>query len=132
MSDIPFLTVRVESWSDVPGGLHTLVEDFKHRVIPEQEKAERWDYVRVELWPDSGRFIAFPALGGEKFRVDVTGGQLICAEVEADLGRLDVEDPGFDEQAEAIVQRMIELVIPAFAPLSEHPLQVWDPEKRLK
>ena len=43
---------------------------FHDEVIPRQE-ACRWDYIRIEIWSDSGRVIIFPADSGRKERIDV-------------------------------------------------------------
>ena len=85
MKDIPFATFTVERWSDVRSGLRLVLDDFERRVVPAQGNLGKWDYIRVELWADSGRFIVFPARTDDEFRVDVTGGQLVCREIEEEI-----------------------------------------------
>ena len=54
--------IPIEKLSNLPSALNEVVEDLSARVIPEHElSAITWDYVRAEVWEDSGRLIFFPA-----------------------------------------------------------------------
>jgi hypothetical protein len=94
-----------------------MVQDIEGRVLPAQSAAASWDYVRLELWPDSGRFIAFPAHSEEEGRIDVTGCQIICREIEHDLCSMDdseLTDDEFERHANRITERMVSLATPYF------------------
>ena len=61
-----FKTIDCDRWSDLPRKIEDLDKDIKNRVIPTQtSSSKKWDLIRIELWEDTGRIIAFPA--EEKF-----------------------------------------------------------------
>ena len=128
MKEIPFQIFRIESWSQIPDGLRAMLEDIEHRVIPAQAHGKKWDYMRIELWPDSGRFIAFPAHSEEEFRVDVTGCQLVCEEIVSDFMATESIGANLGSEVEKIYDRMVALATPAFEQLSCESFEIWDAE----
>ena len=131
MKKVPYQILFIDSWAHVPEGLRAVVDDIERRVIPAQGSGEKWNYIRVELWPDSGRFIAFPANTEEEARIDVTGCQLVCKEIEADVLALDPTkrgDEAFKHAIEKIYDRMVSLATPAFEKLSCDSFEIWDAE----
>jgi len=109
--------IHINWWGEVPRALAEMIQDIEGRVLPAHGVATSWDYVRVELWPDSGRFIAFPAHSENEVRVDITGCQIICREIERDLCSMDesdLSDEEFERHSNHIIEKMLSLAIPYF------------------
>lgn len=82
-------------------------------VIPKHSNLE-WDHLRVELWPDSGRVIVFPALDSNANRIDVAGCQIVFASLLSEYETLadsDMPDEEFDSVLQAEEQRWIDQLI---------------------
>lgn len=109
-----FLSIDIESFADLPAALARLVSDIHERVIPRQQTSDRaWSEIRIELWIDSGRVIAFPAESPLRERTDVGGCQIYCAELSqmvADLDASDLADSDYDVQFGALESRVAEIV----------------------
>ena len=80
-------------------GFAQILEDLIARVIPEQElKVGRdWDYIRVEIWEDSGRIIFFPSSSKKINRIDKFGNNIICQELVEKVEKFDQLDISEDE-----------------------------------
>jgi hypothetical protein len=74
--------IPIEKLSNLPSALNEVVEDLSGRVIPEHELSTiKWDYVRAEIWEDSGRVIFFPAYSKTEDRIDTSSNYILCAEL---------------------------------------------------
>ncbi len=104
-------------WFDIHGGFQTATIAFgesiddamaemfrllKERTIPANSEV-RWDHLRIELWPDSGRVIAFPALSTVVDRVEKEGCQLVFDDLARGYDRLADSELADDDFEEAIV-----------------------------
>lgn len=121
MNDLAYTTFEVESWENVPQALSSMVREIEDRVVPAQNKGRPWNYIRVELWPDSGRYIAFPAHFESDTRIDITGCQIICKEIEEVLSGLissNLEDDEYEKEVEKILTKMAKLAKPHLKNLS--------------
>jgi hypothetical protein len=59
-------------------------------VLPLNQEID-WDYIRVEIWPDSGRLIVIPAARRNTYRIEKAGCQV-------EFGALLAEYDGLDEE----------------------------------
>jgi hypothetical protein len=109
-----YLNISCARWDELPQAVTALAGDLLTRVVDLQNQSGRnWDYFRLEIWEDSGRIIAFPAYSRERFRVDVAGCQITCAEIEADLERLislELPDDTYEQRATTLVRRVAHFV----------------------
>jgi len=112
---VDFKQIACSRWSDIPFAVVEMVNDLEARVIPLQnESGKEWDMVRVELWEDSGRILAFPSNESSTERIDISGTQIICKEVLDEVKNLDgssLSDQEHDDQIEALVSRLAQLFI---------------------
>ncbi|HJN67770.1 MAG TPA: hypothetical protein QF761_16300 [Pirellulales bacterium] len=91
---------------DVPAGgslhdaLTELALEIVDRVIPLQSDASRAMHeIRVELWLDSGRIIAFPSKIPFSRRIDVAGCVVNSTDIESAIRAIDeseLTDDGYD------------------------------------
>lgn len=83
-------------------------DNFWRFVVPLQAEA-KWDYVRVEAWPDSGRILLFPALTRARRRVDVMVLELTFEEILQRWAALEeqaVSDRVFEREIRAVVRKV--------------------------
>jgi hypothetical protein len=78
------------------------------RQIGRFQAADSWNAVKVEIWSDSGRFIAFPCMDGSPERTDSCGVQMVIPDLMApfDDPRFDEEDNASDRQFDAVVSEL--------------------------
>lgn len=82
--------IPIEKLSNLPSALNEVVEDLSVRVIPEHElSAITWDYVRAEVWEDSGRLIFFPASSKSEDRIDISSNYILCNELISIVNEID-------------------------------------------
>ncbi len=81
--------------------MECLCDKLGSDVLPMSENVD-WDYVRIEVWADSGRFIAYPAKASSKSRIDKAGCQVVFDELASRIAELDklLEEGMSDEQYE--------------------------------
>ena len=128
MSD--FVTLRIANLASLPDALIEAAEVTVGRVLRLQADARKaWDYIRVEIWEDSGRLIIFPALSSSKRRVDVSGVQIICAElaqrVDA-LGKSGLGDDIYTREIEKEVAALASTVRDVLPHHLSHPVRIFD------
>lgn len=68
-----------------------------------------WDYLRVELWLDSGRIILFPAASASKNRIERSACQITCRELLAAFDKMAVSMP--DDQFDSWHAQAVENVV---------------------
>ncbi|MDX1526930.1 MAG: hypothetical protein R3273_11905 [Pseudidiomarina maritima] len=96
-----------EESEEVEAALKDLISDISARVIPIQnEEGKPWQIIRFEIWEDSGRIIAFPAMADMDARTDIAGAQISCTELARFVEYLDSSDLS-DEAHE---QELLEIV----------------------
>lgn len=79
-------------------------------VLPRNDKAA-WDYLRVELWSDSGRIIVFPASTTSRQRIEKAACQVIFGELlqlYEQLANSEIDDDEFTRIVEAEERKWIE------------------------
>jgi len=112
--DKDYSIAEVEPGGSVAEAMTDFCMHIKERVIPQNEnEGLHWDCLSVELWPDSGRMIAFPSLTSTRERIEKAACQVMFGDLLAkfdELGNLGLEDKAF----EAAVLREIRVWIDKF------------------
>ena len=107
-------TITCNSWSKLPDSIRELSNLITNNVIPSQNASKKeWDIIRIEIWEDTGRFIAFPANVKYKERTDVSAVQIICAAIQKDIEAIDnlnLPDDVLDKNTEEIVMKMANII----------------------
>jgi hypothetical protein len=89
------------------------------------DQKETWDHIRVEMWLDSGRVIAFPALEGTDERIDNVTCQVVWANVLREWDQLsglcEVDNDAFEIEAERLEHRVVQTFAGA---VRAHPVKV--------
>ena len=100
----------VEKLSQLDTALNEVFDDLINRVIPKQdsEKAD-WDYIRSEIWEDSGRVIFFPALSKTNDRIDILANFVFCSELLEKVEEFDESDL-LDEEYDVIFSGIIDSI----------------------
>ena len=73
-------------------------QHIKDTVIP-RNTGVAWDYLRVELWSDSGRIIAYPASSSSSERIEKAGCQVVFGDLLAEYEQLadsELDDNDFE------------------------------------
>jgi len=125
---------------DVPAGgslhdaLSELASDIVDRVIPLQSDATRpMDEIRIELWLDSGRIIAFPSQTPFTKRIDVAGCAVNSTDIESQIHSLDeseMPDGEFDAALAPIYAEAAAAVTTAFTGKLNCPFTIYDEDGR--
>lgn len=107
-------TVTCNSWSELPDSITKLSDLVTNNVIPNQNASKKgWEIIRIEIWEDTGRFIAFPANRIFKYRIDVSAAQIICAEIQKDIEVINyskLPDNVLDQKTEKLVMKMANIL----------------------
>lgn len=103
---------------------------IQEQVIP-QNHGVLWDHVRVEIWADSGRLIAFPARRLERERIEKSGCQVVFDELRGqyeELADSDMADDAFTDALTRVQVSWIERFVTAAKSgiLSGLRVQFWD------
>ena len=103
-------TIECPTWLEVPNCIKQLSSTLLNKVIPAQKQSNKvWDIIRIEIWEDTGRFIAFPSTRTFEERTDVSVAQIVCKEIEEQISAIDYSNLSEDEQdkeVNAIVTKM--------------------------
>lgn len=99
-------------------------------VVPQNEGVD-WDCIRVELWPDSGRIIAFPSNSRRSERIERAGCQVVFEDLLAayeEIADLELDDHAFSLAVMTLEREWIERFIVAAqnSGLSDERIQFWD------
>jgi len=90
--------------SEEKEGLHEMWQSFLSDILPLNSEVD-WDYIRVELWCDSGRIIISPASSQNKYRIAKSSCQVffpaLLAECETIYNAFDDETDEENETEEA-------------------------------
>ncbi|MEJ7595478.1 MAG: hypothetical protein WKF77_28515 [Planctomycetaceae bacterium] len=81
----------------IDGAMENVCQHIVTTVIPKNLGVE-WDYLRIELWPDSGRLIFFPASTSNAERIEKAGCQVVFEDLLAKYNALadsDLDDDAF-------------------------------------
>lgn len=108
-------TGRVPVGSSLPESLNQMCSHISSDVLPSNDKVE-WDYLRVELWLDSGRIIVFPASTKSRYRIEKAACQIIIDEVlqrYEQLADSDIDDGEFTGIMEVEEQKWIQRFLEA-------------------
>lgn len=81
-------------------GLQELWKLMVSDVVPLNAAVE-WDFIKLEIWPDSGRLIAFPASSQSRFRVEMAVCQVFFPSLLQAYEEIDDEIDDGDEDEEA-------------------------------
>jgi len=93
-----FKEIQIERLSHLIRALAEVSEDLKVRVIPKQEGDNVfWDYIRAEIWEDSGRVIFFPASSKTDDRIDILANYVFCQELLEQVEEFDASDLSAEE-----------------------------------
>ena len=88
-----------------------------------------WDCLRVELWPDSGRIIAFPSSSSKSERLEKSGCVVVFSDLLAEYERLADSELDDEEFTRALTQTemawMAEFLSAASEVLRGHRVQFW-------
>ena len=128
MSDA-YLTIQAATLED---GLPKLLHDLKSRVIPDHERAGiTFDEIRFEIWWDSGRVIAFPALRPLDKRIDTSGAQIVCSDFLAQAETLmdsELSDDDFDDEIIRMLEPVIKFITDSCSDLEPKTFGIYDPD----
>jgi hypothetical protein len=104
--------------------------DLNTRVLPQQiASGRRWDFLRFEIWEDSGRIIGFPAFSETNERIDVAGSEVVCAEIADAVRKLDRSaklDDDYSQFIRALVRQVARMVHDAATRHLQQPYRVFD------
>jgi len=120
-----FHDIDVEASDALPSAFAALAADLKDRVIPLQnESGKDWKEIRMELWLDSGRIIAFPAQNPYTDRIDVAGCTVHCTAFEEAIEELSDDD--FDAEMNKMQEETAGLITKTVGPLLDCPIAIYD------
>jgi hypothetical protein len=102
--------IPIEKLSNLPSALIEVAEDLSARVIPEHKlSAIKWDYVRAEIWEDSGRVIFFPASSKSEDRIDISSNYILCGELISIVNEIDeseLTDEEYDIRLKSLIKNI--------------------------
>ena len=102
-----FKEIPIEKLSQLGIALNEALVDLKNRVIPTQDlENKNWDYIRAEIWEDSGRIIFFPASSKTLDRIDILANFIFCRELLDKVEEFDESDLP-DEEYDTVFSFMI-------------------------
>jgi hypothetical protein len=111
--------IPIDRLTNLSAGLEDVMEDFSSRVLPVHESnVIKWDYVKAEIWEDSGRVIFFPASTATEDRVDITANYILCGElidIVNELVNSDLSDEDYDIKCESLINNIAKEVINFFS-----------------
>jgi len=88
-----FKEIQIERLNQLVGALDEVSNDLNERVIPKQETDNvYWDFIRAEIWEDSGRVIFFPASSKTDDRIDILANYVFCQELLNQVEEFDASD----------------------------------------
>ena len=99
-SQVIFYTGHADASTSRIEAMQLMWEAFEKEVLPQNE-AVSWDYIKAEIWADSGRFIVFPASSQTVNRIEKAGCQIIFSDLLNSYNELadsDMNDDEFCEQ----------------------------------
>ena len=109
-----FKEFSVDRISDITESLGKVAEDFITRVASEHDQRSiSWDYIRSEIWEDSGRIIFYPASFVSNDRIDRAGNFIYCRELKDKVSAIDsseLSDESADMKYQELVQGIARLV----------------------
>lgn len=125
-----FTTATVAEDESLDVAMHGFCEQIRAYVLPKNQGVD-WNYIRVELWSDSGRMIAFPANRSKNERIEKAGCQIVFNALLAqyeDLADSDIDDDAFAEALVDAKRSWIQNFVVAAreAGLSGQKVQFWD------
>ena len=110
MSPENIYTIDCISWSELPKCINEMSKVITDNVIPAQNKSNKeWEIIRIEIWEDTGRIIAFPANREFKDRTDASVVEIRCAEIQQEIEEIDylvLPDDAIDKKVEVVVLKM--------------------------
>ena len=116
-------------WNDLPKSLSKLNACIVNKVIPIQIKSgEKWDIIRIEIWEDTGKFIAFPAQIIFTTRTDVAGAQIICRQVANEVDKIIYSDKSEEIQQlliKEVFAKMTGLLKTHLLPIAQYSVHVY-------
>ena len=111
------------------GALDEAIRDLIGRVLPAHAVIGiRFDELRFEIWEDSGRVIAFPALRRLTRRIDMAGVQVVAPDIAEEVARLDhsrLSDHKYTTQLRTLIGKVATRVHAAAARLLSIPYGVY-------
>lgn len=107
-------TFECSTWLEMPNCIKQLSSTLSINVIPDQQQSNKvWDIIRIEIWEDTGRLIAFPSTRTFEQRIDVSVAQIVCKEIEEQISAIDysnLSENEHDIKVNAIVTTMATLL----------------------
>lgn len=125
-----FVTAFVECGESVEQAMSDVCRRIWDHVIPDNAGVS-WDCLRVEIWPDSGRLIAFPSSTSTPLRIEKAGCQVIFGDLLAWYEEL-ADSELTDEEFVVALQREETMWIEKFlvaareVGLAGHRVQFWE------
>ena len=99
--------IPIEKLNQLDHALQEVLDDLTNRVIPKQNSEKvNWDYIRAEIWEDSGRVIFFPASSKTNDRIDILANFVFCAELLEKVEEFDESDLP-DEEYDVVFSSLI-------------------------
>lgn len=117
-----FMTAQIAAGRSLEDAMRELCDEIATYVIPANSGVD-WDLLTVEIWPDSGRIIVYPASSSTPYRIEKAGCQVVFDELllryEA-LADSDIADDDFSAQLHAEEEAWIDRLMVAFKNSSVH------------
>tara|TARA_R110002049_G_scaffold241602_1_gene415402 strand:- start:10531 stop:10965 length:435 start_codon:yes stop_codon:yes gene_type:complete len=111
--------IQIEKLINLTTALNEVVEDLSVRVIPEHEQsAIPWDYVRAEIWEDTGRVIFFPAYSKSEDRIDISSNYILCSELISIVNEIDASelpDEDHDIRLKSLINNIAKEIVSFFS-----------------
>ena len=125
-----FREIPIEKLSQLVRALNEVSDDLKVRVIPKQETDNVfWDYIRAEIWEDSGRVIFFPASSKTEDRIDILANYVFCQELLDQVEEFDASDlpaEEYDNIFAQVISSIANQVLTFFSQQSYFELKCFD------
>ena len=129
--------IKIEKLKDV----YKITDQVVSYIVNEMMQAYRaasikWDYLHVEIWEDSGKFIMYLSENCSEKRNDITCLAIICEEIAIRVQELDFDDELSDKDHNREVNKIIRSMAASFKesiglPLDGYHFQIFNQDNEL-
>lgn len=129
-----FTMATVESGKSIEKSMMELCRHIHDCILPANEGVS-WNCLRVELWSDSGRMIAYPAIATNTDRIENAGCQIVFDELLMEYEKLadsDLNDDDFVNSLRKVEREWIGSFIDAARQtgLMKYKIELWSGEEK--
>ena len=122
--------IPIDKLNQLDLALNEVLDDLTNRVIPKQDSEKvDWDYIRAEIWEDSGRVIFFPASSKTNDRIDILANFVFCTELLEKVEEFDGSDlpeEEYDDVFSSVIENIGHQVLGFFSNKKPFKLRCFD------